>query len=68
MIYTNYFLMIKRFTNGHLLKSKHKLKITPQSNISLLVEKGESIEDYKTDVILKDDLKWAIQTKMNKSE
>lgn len=40
------------------LKSKHKLKITPQSNISLLVEKGESIEDYKTDVILKDDLKW----------
>ncbi|MGM8214030.1 D-alanyl-D-alanine carboxypeptidase family protein [Bacillaceae bacterium W0354] len=42
------------------LKSKHKLTASPKYNVSLLVEKGASIDDYDTNIIMHKEKEWPI--------
>jgi len=42
------------------LKSKRTLQAKPEYNISLLLEKGDSIENYETEVMIDKDKMWPI--------
>ncbi|MFD2640292.1 D-alanyl-D-alanine carboxypeptidase family protein [Piscibacillus salipiscarius] len=43
------------------LRSNQKISATPKSNISLLLKKGESIQDYKTEIIKGSINKWPVK-------
>lgn len=43
------------------LKSNDKITATPKTNISLLLKKGESIEDYKTEIVKESLDQWPVK-------
>ncbi|RPF55713.1 D-alanyl-D-alanine carboxypeptidase family protein [Aquisalibacillus elongatus] len=43
------------------LKSRQKITASPKHNISLLLKKGESIEDYQTEIVKENVNQWPVQ-------